>query len=150
SCTASVTPSKVGTSPHTITATFPADTTHATSNGTASLTVNKANTTTTITSNVPNPSTAGQAITVNYSVAVNSPGAGTPTGNVTVSDGAGDSCSASATAGTCQITIGAAGTKTLTATYAGDANFLTSASAGTSQTVDPKLVITSTAFAILT
>src|SRR4029453_2664544 len=50
-------------------------------------TVNKADTTTTISSDNPDPSLVGQAVTVQYSVAVNPPGAGTPTGNVTVSDG---------------------------------------------------------------
>ena len=87
---------------------------------------------------------------MDFTVTVNSPGAGTLTGNVTVSDGAGNTCSATVAAGNCQITIGTAGAKTLTATYAGDANFLTSASAGTSQTVNPKLAITSNAFATLT
>ena len=149
-CTASVTPSKVGTSPHTITASFPPDTTHATSSGTASLAVNQANTTTTITSNTPNPSTVGQSVTINYSVTVNSPGAGTPTGTVTVSDVAGDSCIGTVAAGTCSITFNTAGTKTLTATYAGDTSFNTSASTGTSQTVNPKLAFTTSAFAILT
>ncbi len=149
-CTASVTPSKVGTSPHSVTATFPADSTHATSNGNANLTVSRASTTTAIPTNTPNPSTVGQGVTINYSVSVSSPGAGTPTGTVTVSDGLGDTCTASFGAGNCQITFNTAGTKNLIATYAGDANFSTSASGGTSQTVNPKLVVTSTAFAILT
>ena len=41
----------------------------------------------------------GQAVTVNYSVAVNAPGSGTPTGNVTVSDGT-QSCTGTVAAGT--------------------------------------------------
>lgn len=40
-------------------------------------------------------------------------------------------------AGSCQLTLTTAGTPTLTATYPGDANFLTSTSAGVSQTVNP-------------
>ena len=135
----------------TITATYNGDANFNTSTSAGvAHTVNKANTTTTITSNTPNPSTVGSAVTINYSVTVNSPGAGTPTGNVTVSDGLGDTCTGTVAAGTCSITFATAGTKTLTATYVGDTNFNTSASTGTSQTVNPKLAFTSTAFAILT
>jgi Bacterial Ig-like domain (group 3)/Kelch motif/Galactose oxidase, central domain len=135
----------------TITATYNGDTKFNTSASTGvSHTVNKANTTTTITSNTPNPSTVGQSVTINYSVAVSSPGSGTSTGSVTVSDGAGDSCTGTLAAGTCSITFNNAGTFTLTATYGGDTNFNGSASSGTSQTVNPKLVITSAAFSTLT
>ena len=135
----------------TITATYNGDANFSTSTSAGvAHTVNKANTTTTITSNTPNPSTVGQSVTINYSVTVNSPGAGTPTGTVTVSDVAGDSCAGTVAAGTCSITFNTAGTKTLTATYAGDTSFNTSASTGISQTVNPKLAFTSTAFAILT
>jgi hypothetical protein len=104
-------------------------------------TVDKANTTTTITSDNPDPSLVSQAVTVNYSVTVNSPGAGTPTGNVTVSDGV-DSCTATVAAGTCNITLTTPGARTLTATYAGDSNFNGSTSAGESHTVTiPDLTI---------
>ena len=90
--------------------------------------VNAADTTTTITSDNPDPSDAGQAVTVNFTVAANAPGAGTPTGNVTVSDGV-VSCTGTVAAGTCQITFTTTGSKTLTATYAGDSNFNGSTSA---------------------
>ncbi|HLO33280.1 MAG TPA: Ig-like domain repeat protein [Anaerolineales bacterium] len=98
-------------------------------------TVNKADTTTTITSDNPDPSDVGQAVTVNYSVTVNSPGAGTPTGNVTVSDGV-DSCTGTVAAGTCDITLTTVGSRTLTATYAGDSNFNGSISTGTPHSVN--------------
>jgi predicted outer membrane repeat protein len=101
----------------------------------ASHQVNKADTTTTITSDTPDPSEIGQAVTVNYSVAVTAPGAGTPTGNVTVSDGV-DSCTGTIAAGTCDITLTTAGARTLTATYAGDSNFNGSTSAGEPHTVN--------------
>ena len=98
------------------------------------ITVNKANTTATITADTPDPSAAGQAVTVNYNVTVNTPGAGTPTGNVTVSDGV-NSCTATVAAGTCTITLTTVGARTLTAAYAGDANFNSSTSAGMAHTV---------------
>jgi hypothetical protein len=72
---------------------------------------------------------------VNFSVTVNAPGTGTPTGNVTVSDGT-VSCTGTVAAGTCTITLTSAGAKSLTATYAGDANFNGSTSASESHTVN--------------
>jgi hypothetical protein len=116
--------------------------------------VNAASTTTTITADTPDPSTAGVAYTVNFTVTVNAPGAGTPTGNVTVSDGTGASCVGTRAAGTCQLTSATPGAKTLVATYAGDGNFASSVSAGvphqvnaagttvtiTSDTPDPSVV----------
>ena len=114
----------------TLTATYAGDvnfTGSASYPGTAH-TVNKANTTTAITSDSPDPSVVGQAVTINYNVAVTSPGGGTPTGNVTVVDGT-DSCTGTAAAGNCSFTFTSVGVKTLTATYAGDANFNTSSSA---------------------
>src|SRR5439155_945774 len=59
---------------------------------------------------------------------------GTPTGNVTVSDGS-DTCTGTVAAGTCSLTPTSAGTTTLTATYAGDANFAGSTSTGVTHTV---------------
>ncbi len=120
-----------------LTATYVGDTNF---NGSASApstahTVNLANTTTSITSDTPDPSAGGQAVTVQYAVAVNAPGSGIPTGNVTVSDGV-DSCTASIAAGQCNIILTTNGARTLTATYAGDANFNTSTSAGAAHTVD--------------
>src|SRR2546428_11189254 len=51
------------------------------------------------------------------------PGAGTPGGTVTVSDGTGGTCQASVSAGSCQLASTSAGAKTLVASYPGDANF---------------------------
>ncbi len=96
-------------------------------------TVTLAATTTTITSDVPDPSVTGQLVTVSYTV---STAIGTPTGNVTVSDGLGGSCVAAVGAGSCSITFATAGARTLTATYAGDVNFAGSASAGTPHQVN--------------
>jgi uncharacterized delta-60 repeat protein len=100
-------------------------------------TVNKADTTTTITSDTPDPSVVAQVVTINFTVAVVAPGAGTPTGNVTVSDGVESCSSAIAPAGTgsCTIALTTVGVRTLTATYDGDGNFNTSTSAGVSHEV---------------
>src|SRR5439155_183285 len=120
----------------TVTATYAGDSNfgRSTSAG-VSHTVNTANTTTTISSNLSTATVVGQSYTVNYSVAVTAPGSGTPTGNVTVSDGT-DTCIATRVAGTCSLTSSTAGAKTVIATYAGDSNYNGSASAGTAHTVN--------------
>jgi predicted outer membrane repeat protein len=97
-------------------------------------TVNKADTTTTITSDSPDPSSHGAPVAVDYSVVATSPGAGVPTGNVTVSDGV-DSCNASVAIGTCTITLTTPGNRTLVATYDGDGNYNGSTSSAASHTV---------------
>ena len=125
----------------TITATYAGDTNY---NGSASAgdphTVNKADTTTTVTNAASlnsTPTVVGQSYAVNWSVTVNAPGAvgAALTGNVTVSDGAAN-CTAAITAGTCNITSTTAGAKNITATYAGDANYNTSTSANAPHTVN--------------
>src|SRR5262249_21721358 len=73
-------------------------------------TVVAASTTPAITSDNPDPSVVGQSVTVKYSVTVNFPGSGTPTGNVTVSDGT-QSCTGTVAAGQCTITFTSAGAK---------------------------------------
>nr|MBA3760277.1 Ig-like domain-containing protein [Gemmatimonadales bacterium] len=79
-----------------------------------------ASTTTTITSDTPDPSDVGAAITVSFTVT--SP-AGTPTGDVQVTDPLGGSCSASVAAGSCSYTPGGTGPRNITATYAGNSAF---------------------------
>ena len=87
--------------------------------------------TTSITSDTPDPSVVGQPVTVGYSVTGSG---GTPSGNVTVSDGV-NSCTGTVAAGSCSITLTTAGARTLTASYAGDSNFLPSTSAGAAHMV---------------
>src|SRR5256885_8363738 len=112
---------------------FPYTTLFRSSSSTAvSQSVGAASTTTAITTHTPNPSVTGQWIAVAFTV---TSGGGTPTGNVTVSDGT-ENCSGSVAAGTCTLTPTAAGSKTLTAIYGGDANFAGSTSAGASHTVN--------------
>jgi hypothetical protein len=92
--------------------------------------------TTTLISSLPNPSVVGQLVTINYNVVATPPGSGTPTGNVTVSDGT-QTCTGTVQAGSCSIPFATAGAKTLIATYAGDAYFSGSASSpGTAHTVN--------------
>jgi uncharacterized delta-60 repeat protein len=88
--------------------------------------VAKAATSVTI-NDTPDPTIIGQAVTIQYTVPVTAPGAGTPTGNVTVSDGT-TSCTGTVAAGQCTITYNTVGQRTLTASYPGDANFEASAS----------------------
>ena len=90
---------------HSITAVYSGDALFATSTSAAvPQTVSKASTATAITSDAPDPSSAGQAYMVQWSVSVSAPGAGTPTGNVTVSDGT-DSCVAAVAAGQCSLIV---------------------------------------------
>jgi probable HAF family extracellular repeat protein len=104
------------------------------------LTVTQANTITTLTAS-PNPANSGQSVTLTAAVTVVAPGSGAPTGTVTFSDGGtalacgGGSQTLAAGQTTCQYTFSAAGTHALTATYSGDANFISS-SGGTSLTVN--------------
>jgi CSLREA domain-containing protein len=85
----------------------------------------KNDTTTTITSDTPDPSTPNQVVPINYTVVSNVAGAPAVTGNVTitVNDASGDTCTGSVAAGTCNLTLTTLGSKTLTATYSSDANF---------------------------
>ncbi|MGB4966285.1 MAG: Ig-like domain repeat protein, partial [Microgenomates group bacterium] len=108
--------------------------------GTLNYTVNKANTATTITNDLPDPSLVNQPYTVSWTVAPNpvQVNSGNPTGTVTVNGGAGGgTCSAPVAAGSCQLTPTTIGVKSVTATYNGDANFNPSTSTPpTSHTVN--------------
>ena len=92
--------------------------------------VAKADTTTTIASDLPDPSASGEPVTVTFTVVPVAPGAGTPAGLVTVTDAdSAATCSDSVANGSCVLTFSGPGTHHLTATYAGDADFNGSASA---------------------
>jgi len=96
------------------------------------LTITQASTTTAITSDNPEPSATGKAVTVNFTV---TPASGSdPTGQVTVTDGA-ESCTATLPTSSCDITFSSTGSKSLTATYAGNTNFSTSTSSAETHTV---------------
>ncbi|MEQ1644529.1 MAG: Ig-like domain repeat protein, partial [Pyrinomonadaceae bacterium] len=106
--------------------------------GTLNYGVNKAATTTTITSDSPDPSLINQPYTVTFTVVPNpvQVNSGTPTGSVTVNDGTGGTCTGTVAAGSCQMTSTTTGNKTLVASYGGDTNFLTSMSAGVQHVVN--------------
>lgn len=89
--------------------------------------VQQAATTTVITSHDPDPSAPNQTVTVAFSV---TSAGGAPSGTVTVTaSGGGESCVANVSEGHCALVLTTAGTRTLTASYGGDALF--TASAGT-------------------
>jgi len=115
----------VGT--HNITATYGGDSNFLGSTTSAALVqvVNKASTTTSVTSNF-NPSVFGQAVTFTAAVVPVLPGAGAPTGSVTFFDGATSIGSGTVTGGVASLTTSAlaVGTHNITATYGGDGNFL--------------------------
>jgi hypothetical protein len=90
----------------------------------------KANTTTAITSKSPTgTSVVGQSVTFNYNVDIQAPGASAITGTVTVTDGP-QSCvgaiNAGSGVGSCSIAFASPGLRSITATYSGDANLLSS------------------------
>ena len=119
-----------------LTATYAGDDVYAPSATPAGVShqVNRADTTTAITSDAPDPSDLGQAVTVDFAVAPVAPGAGTPTGGVTVTDGI-DRCTGTVAAGSCEITLTTTGARPLTARYAGDSDFNPSESANEPHTV---------------
>ena len=92
-----------------------------------------------VTANPPAP-VVGQPVSLSATVAVPSPGAGTPVGMVTFSGAGGALCTgslddASPDTASCTYTYTGATTDTITATYTGDANFAGSAGPGTALTV---------------
>src|SRR5712692_2442114 len=132
----SLTPTTAGAK--TLTASYSGDTNYTKgTDATASYTVNKAGTTTSLTSST-NPSVSGQTATLTATVAAVSPGSGTATGTVTFKDGL-------TTLGTGTLNAGVAtfasstlalGAHSITAVYGGDTNFTGSTSSTLSQVVN--------------
>ena len=123
---------------HNISASYPGDSNYQASASTpVSLVINMSPTITGVLA-APNPSIYGQAVTLTATVAASGGGAGTPSGNVTLSEGASVLGSAAIdNTGRASLTINslAAGSHNITASYNGDGNFLGS-SAAVSQTVN--------------
>jgi uncharacterized repeat protein (TIGR03803 family) len=119
----------VGT--HTLSATYVGDGTFLPSTSpNASVTVSRANTTTTLDS-LPNPSSRKQIVTVTATITADAPGAGTATGQVQFLEGKKKVGTVLLVNGVArlQITFNNMGSHDLTATYAGDGNFVGSTSA---------------------
>ena len=127
----------VGT--HSITAVYGGDSDFTGSDNSAtpfSQAVNKADTTISITNSadLATASVVGQPYTVKWSVSITAPGAGAPTGTVSVTGGSG--CSAPVAAGQCDVTSTSPTTESLVAHYAGDGNFNGSDSGSVNHEVD--------------
>src|SRR6266699_4107259 len=133
----------------TDTATVTATSGTTTNSTTVTFVIQKASTTTTVVSSA-NPSVFGQSVTFTATVAVVSPGAGSPAGTVNFLDGAtviGSgtlSASAPITATFTTSTL-AVGAHSITASYAGNANFNGSTSAVLTQTVNKASTTTTVA-----
>ncbi|MGW3010143.1 Ig-like domain repeat protein [Streptomyces sp. NPDC001219] len=126
--------------PYTVTATYSGDDNFLPSTGTESQTVQQA-ATTTVVGLAPNPSVAGEPVTVTATVTAVPPGAAVPTGTVTVDFGDGSApVTSPLTGGTATTSHVYAGTAdspyTVTATYSGDGNLEPSTGTG-SQSVGP-------------
>ena len=120
----------LGVGSHVITATYSGDANHTSSAGVLTQTVTKANTATAASSSVSS-SAAGSTVTFTATVGPVAPGAGQPTGSVEFKDGgvhvaAGDLNGDGKVTAT--ISSPAAGMGSITATYSGDGNFLSSTS----------------------
>jgi hypothetical protein len=95
------------------------------------ITVSQGVTSTSLTSDAPDPSAPNEPVVVGYAVTSDD---GTPTGAVTVTASSGESCAGTAPVGSCSLALSAPGPVTITVSYAGDPNFAPSSSQ-TSHTV---------------
>jgi len=144
---ASLPTSSLSVGSHTITASYVATASYAASTS-APLTqvVNKADTTTTLASDL-NPSKTGDTVTFTATVAAVAPGAGTPTGTVTFTDSVSGSLGSGALNGSGQASVSTSslgvGAHTITASYGTSANFNGSTSSGLTQNVNQPPAITS-------
>jgi Putative Ig domain/Bacterial Ig-like domain (group 3) len=133
--------SSLAVATHSILACYSGSGTFAPSSGTVSQVVAKAATTTQITGDLSLATSSSTPLAVSFAVSVTPPGAGTPTGTVTVQldkKGGGGSCSAPVSAGSCTIPAPIkAGSRTVKASYGGDARFVSSASGQVPHTVTP-------------
>jgi Ca2+-binding RTX toxin-like protein len=120
---------------HSITAVYPGDTDDLTSTSAALTFKVSQDTMTTTVSAAPTASVYGQSVTFTATVAVSSPGAGTPTGTVTFKNGTTTlgtgtlSTTKGVTTATFSTSTLALGSYSITAVYAGDTDDLTSTSA---------------------
>ncbi len=135
---ATLTTGSLAVGPHTLTAASGGDADYApsTSPGLAQQVI-PAGTATSLASS-PNPSVFGLAVTLDATVTVPAPGAGTPTGSVTFFDGAtaiGSAALDLAGLASLQVTTLVGGSHALSATYGGEPRFNASTSAPVTQSV---------------
>ena len=131
---------------HTITASYSGDTNFTGSSGSVLQIVNKASTTTAVSAS-NNPSVFGQSVTFTATVGITSPGAGTPSGTVTFSDGSTSLGTAGLSSGQATFTapssvINTVATHSITAVYGGDANSMSSTSDTLFQTINRAVTMT--------
>ena len=108
---------------------------------TAAITINRFNSSTTITSDLPDPSLVGAAVPVNFTVTPVAPGVAAPTGNVIVTiSGGSETCTGTVASGTCSITLTSAGARTLTANYVGDTSYNPSSDTEAHQALVPPVL----------
>ncbi len=135
-CSVTITAQNAGV--HNIAASYPSDSVHSASNGNIGLTVNKADTSTAITSSI-NPSVSGESVTFTVHITAVAPGAGLPIGTVLFNDsgvtiGTGMlNASGQANFSTSSLSIAS---HSITAAYLGDGNFNNSTSSALYQIVN--------------
>jgi hypothetical protein len=128
-----LTPTAVNSS-DTVTANYPGDGLYNASSGITTLVVNKGTTTLTLALSTVS-AVVGQQIQANVTVTPPGGASISPTGSVTISDGAGASCTVASltattpgqpSAGSCMLVPISTGSRTVQATYGGDTSFLSS------------------------
>lgn len=141
--TAACTSAAFAVGSHALSASYTGDANHLASTGTLTQIVNAA--ATALSLDAPASLALGQSATVTVHLAATAPGAGTPSGNIVVGDGSA-SCTITLPAAGCALQPTSAGTKTLTATYAGDGNFGASRATAilTVTTTESSMTLTST------
>src|SRR5437867_1062300 len=135
---ASLTISTLAVGSHSLTAAYSGSPDFAPSTSAAvTQTVNPGSTSTTLTS-APNPSTAGQAVTLSSTVTAVAPATGVPAGTVTFSDGTTVLGTVTLVNGSASLSVStlAVGSHSLTSAYSGSASFLASTSPTVTQTVN--------------
>jgi len=144
---ASLVTSALAAGAHSLTASYSGDLEFSASTSAVRIqTVNPGQTTTTLTS-TPNPSLAGQAVTLSTTVTAVAPAVGIPTGTVTFRDGATPIGTVTLVNGSASLVTSTltTGNHSLTAVYNGSQNFLTSTSPAVTQVVNSQTTTSLTA-----
>ncbi len=130
--TAALTTSALSVGAHSITAVYGGDANYAASTS-AAITQTVVQASTSISVSGPPRSRINQATSFSFALSVNAPGGGVPSGTVTLSSGA-SSCTATLPATSCALSFNSLGTRTVSASYAGNASYSASSSSGAGNT----------------